>query len=136
MSLLLLTARPFFAASVIPESLEMLGSVPGVIAAVPATYTMKEVRNGHVRRTIPRETLYRVNTPQIFRKNELAAAFIKADADKITVTDDAMLLEHAGYDVAVCSDTPDNLKITTASDLATAAEIYRKNKNLFRGNHD
>lgn len=125
-------ARPFFAAHVFTDALASLDEYHGAIAAVPATYTMKEVTGNVVQRTIPRETLWQVNTPQLFRKNALMFSYEKAAKEKFYGTDDAMLLEKYFYTITVIRDSEDNIKITTPVDMAVAQRIYRENKELFQ----
>jgi 2-C-methyl-D-erythritol 2,4-cyclodiphosphate synthase/ribosomal subunit interface protein len=71
-----------------------------------------------VRATVPREGLYRVQTPQIFRADWLLDAHHRAaEAGFEQATDDAQLLERADYPVHLVEGDPRNLKLTTPDDL-------------------
>ena len=121
-------ARPFFDREIMPKAFELLKEHSGAIAAVPATYTMKEVKGRTVTGTLKRETLWQVNTPQIFHKKELVRAYEQAMKEGFYGTDDAMLVEHAGGSIAVIKDIPYNIKITTPADLITADQILNDRK--------
>ena len=116
-------ARPFFDREMVSKAYELLKEYAGVIAAVPATYTMKEVKGNVVTGTPKRENLWQVNTPQIFHKKDLINAYKKATKDGFYGTDDAILVERAGGKVAVINDIPHNIKITTPADLFTAEQM-------------
>ena len=96
-----------------------------VISATPATDTMKIIRDGLVAATPDRSTLWRAQTPQTFRYRVLRAAHERAREEGYDGTDDAELVERAGYAVRVLEGTPDNIKITTAEDLEIAERILR-----------
>ena len=96
-----------------------------VISATPATDTMKIIRDGLVEATPDRSTLWRAQTPQTFRYRVLRAAHERAREEGYDGTDDAELVERAGYAVRVLEGTPNNIKITTAEDLEIAERILR-----------
>ena len=70
------------------------------IAAVPVKDTIKEVSR-RVKRTVERDNLVSVQTPQAFRRDILANAFQKAEADAFYGTDESSLVERAGQTVSV-----------------------------------
>jgi 2-C-methyl-D-erythritol 4-phosphate cytidylyltransferase / 2-C-methyl-D-erythritol 2,4-cyclodiphosphate synthase len=121
-------ARPFFDPEVFTKALALLQEYEGALAALPATNTMKEVKDGLVRRTIPRETLWQINTPQVFRRDALLDAYKAAYEDNFYGTDDAMLLERRGFSLCVVPDSFENIKITSKTDLMTAEAIIRNKK--------
>lgn len=87
------------------------------IAAAPMEDTIKRVTLGVVETTVPRANLWRVQTPQAFRRDWLEAAHAAATA---TATDDAGLVEALGKPVRITASDARNFKITTAADLALA----------------
>ena len=123
-------ARPFFDPELIDKAIPLLEKYDGAIAAIPATYTMKQIKNELVEQTLPRDTLWQINTPQVFNKDVLIAAYEKAYTDKFYGTDDAMLLERMGKKITVISDVPHNIKITSPSDLYSAERIMSKHKGI------
>ena len=115
-------ARPFVKADVIDAVIQEARAGSGAVAAVPITDTVKELAGGghRVLRTLPRERLWRAQTPQGFPRALLAEAYERARQDGVKATDDAALVERLGATVTVVPDSPRNFKITTAEDLAWA----------------
>jgi 2-C-methyl-D-erythritol 4-phosphate cytidylyltransferase/2-C-methyl-D-erythritol 2,4-cyclodiphosphate synthase len=87
-----------------------MAAIPGVAVSD----TIKRVEGGVVRSTIDRASLVRVQTPQAF----VAAILRQAHAGRHEATDDSALVEALGMDVLVVPGEDDNIKITSASDLA------------------
>ena len=75
---------------------------------------------GRVAETLDRSRLWAVQTPQVFRRDLLVAAFAQVQDD---VTDEATMLERMGHDVHVFPGDYGNLKVTTPQDLALAESI-------------
>ena len=111
-------ARPFIDAGLIDRVLAALDTAPGAIAALPVTDTLKRGSEGQIAGTVPREGLWRAQTPQGFRYAEILAAHRAAAGAEFT--DDAAVAEHARLAVALVNGTADNIKITTAQDLTRA----------------
>jgi 2-C-methyl-D-erythritol 4-phosphate cytidylyltransferase len=93
-----------------------------VVPVVPVVDTIKEVRDGRVVRTVPRDDLRRAQTPQGFRASVLRDAYAKAGSSVLSYTDDASVVEGAGYDVFVCAGEPWNLKLTKPDDFRVAEQ--------------
>lgn len=90
----------------------------GAVAARKVTDTLKEVdASGKIVRTVDRTPLWAVETPQIFRREELSQALAMAVAAKLTPTDDANAMEMAGYSPFLCEIRTPNPKITVEEDL-------------------
>lgn len=114
-------ARPFVPAEVFDRVLDALAQGgDAVVPGVPVADTVKVVREGVVQRTLPREELVAVQTPQGFRRSTLVAAHEHRGA---AVTDDAMLVEQAGGAVLVVEGSAYSFKITTRFDLRMAESI-------------
>jgi 2-C-methyl-D-erythritol 4-phosphate cytidylyltransferase len=90
------------------------------IAAAPVSDTVKEVEGDEVRRTVPREQLWAVQTPQVFRRATLERALDVSDDVLARATDDAWLVERIGGRVKVVPFPPDNIKVTSPFDLEIA----------------
>ena len=108
-------ARPLIPPGTIPALLAALERMAGAIPAVPVADTLKRVEAGLITATVPREGLYRAQTPQAFRFPVLLAAH-RAGVD-VAATDDASLLEAAGEAVAIVPGSEDNIKLTYPEDL-------------------
>ena len=88
------------------------------MTAVPLKDTLKRVtEDGRVETTIPRERLWRTQTPQTFQRSVLQAAFQHARMHGLSATDEAGLVEASGHSVHVVLGTESNIKITTPDDL-------------------
>jgi 2-C-methyl-D-erythritol 4-phosphate cytidylyltransferase len=118
-------ARPLATADLFERALlELAGSdADAVIAAMPVSDTIKEVADDGrtVARTLDRGRLWAVQTPQVFRRSVLDRALLDTPDDLLAAaTDDAWLVERAGGTVRMVASGPDNLKVTTMTDLRLA----------------
>ncbi len=115
-------ARPFFPADVVPALLEALTHLPGAIPAVPVADTLKRAADGRIGATVPRDGLYRAQTPQAFRF-DTALELHRYYAGAPGLTDDAALLERAGLGVALVAGHDDNIKLTFQEDAVRLERI-------------
>jgi 2-C-methyl-D-erythritol 4-phosphate cytidylyltransferase/2-C-methyl-D-erythritol 2,4-cyclodiphosphate synthase len=113
-------ARPFASAELVDRVLGALEGHDGAIPALPVTDTVKRVREGVVAETLDRGELRAVQTPQAFRAEALRRAYAASGDAVRDATDCASLVESAGFAVAAVAGEPENVKITTAADLARA----------------
>ncbi len=90
---------------------------------MPLKATIKQVTGVFVEKTLNRDNLWEIQTPQVFRKDVLIKAY-KEYTDK-TVTDDASLVEKLGVRVSVIYGSYFNIKITTPEDLVFAKAIVK-----------
>lgn len=98
----------------------------GAIAAMRAVDTVKVVDgHGSVVSTPERKTVWMAQTPQIFGVDQYRIAAYLAIRDGFVVTDDASLMEHAGFNVTVVDCGRENLKITEPADLLFAEAIVK-----------
>jgi 2-C-methyl-D-erythritol 4-phosphate cytidylyltransferase/2-C-methyl-D-erythritol 2,4-cyclodiphosphate synthase len=86
-------ARPLIPIGTIPALIAALADAAGAIPAVPVADTLKRVTNGLIAATVPRDGLYRAQTPQAFRYKVLLAAHRRDISD---ATDDASQLAAVG----------------------------------------
>jgi 2-C-methyl-D-erythritol 4-phosphate cytidylyltransferase len=73
---------------------------------------------------VPRERLWRAQTPQGFPRAMLVDAHRRARAERIDATDDAALCERAGHVVRVVRGSERALKITEPADFARVEALY------------
>lgn len=118
-------ARPFVDASTIRAVIQALDVHPGALAATPLADTLKRSNPaGLVSETVRRTSLWRAQTPQGFRFDEILAAHRKAaTSGRDGFTDDAAIAEWAGLPVTLVEDSPANFKITTPEDLRMADKL-------------
>lgn len=109
-------ARPFPGRETVKRVMAATLKVGAAIPGVPVADTLKRVKGGLVTETVPRDGLWRVQTPQGARADWLREAFARAAREGWEVTDEAMLLEKAGRPVAVVEGDPRNVKVTTPAD--------------------
>lgn len=113
-------ARPFASTGLFSAVLGALDGVEGAVPVVPVADTVKRVRDGLVAETLDREGLVLAQTPQAFVTTALLLAYERAAEEGAGFTDDAALVEWAGYRVRTVPGDPGNWKITTAEDLGRA----------------
>jgi len=117
-------ARPLVTTNLIEKGLEAAKETGAAVAAVALTDTIKVAGAGDiVRQTLPRQNLRAVQTPQVFRIDVIQNTYRHVFGD---VTDDASLVEKAGYKVKLYPGSYDNIKITTPDDLAMVEALFRK----------
>ncbi len=126
-------ARPFPDAALIARVVAALDEAPAAIPAVPLGDTVKRVEDGIVRATVDRANLWRAQTPQGFRFAAILAAH-RAAAGRV-LTDDAAVAEAAGLAPVVVAGAEDNLKVTTAADLAAAERLLAARLGDIRVGH-
>ncbi|KXV25431.1 bifunctional 2-C-methyl-D-erythritol 4-phosphate cytidylyltransferase/2-C-methyl-D-erythritol 2,4-cyclodiphosphate synthase [Gluconobacter japonicus] len=107
-------ARPCVPAEVVQNVIEALKTHAGVIPAVAVSDTIKKVRDGIIIDTVPRENLWRAQTPQGFHFLTLLDLH---RTHRDARTDDAALLEQGGHPVAIVQGSDNNIKLTVAEDL-------------------
>ncbi len=116
-------ARPFLTEDLLETGLKTAQQTGSAAAAVPVKDTIKLTDNdGVVLETPFRRNLWAVQTPQIFRSDIIARAFEEIDEE---VTDDASMVEKAGYKVRLYMGSYDNIKITTPDDMILANIIAK-----------
>jgi 2-C-methyl-D-erythritol 4-phosphate cytidylyltransferase/2-C-methyl-D-erythritol 2,4-cyclodiphosphate synthase len=114
-------ARPFPDAALIDRVIGALDTAPAAIPVLPMGDTIKRVADGVVRETVDRSQLWRAQTPQGFHFAPILAAH-RAAAGRV-LTDDAAVAEAAGMAPVIVLGSEDNLKVTTAQDLAAAERL-------------
>lgn len=117
-------ARPLASPDLLRRCVQALAEgVDGAVPALPVVDTIKEVdAGGGVVRTLDRDRLVAVQTPQVFRAPALRAAHAAARQGG---TDDASLVEQIGGRVVVVAGEPGNVKLTRVEDFVWAGRILR-----------
>jgi len=120
-------ARPLVEVELVERCISALDDADGAVAAAPVTDTVKQADASlRVTSTLDRSELWAIQTPQAFRAAALRDALDVDDATLAAATDDAGLVERAGGSVVVVPAPPENLKVTTALDLAVAELALRR----------
>jgi 2-C-methyl-D-erythritol 4-phosphate cytidylyltransferase len=96
------------------------------LLAAPVAETVKQVNDQQqVQATLSRKGLWLAQTPQVFRRDLLTAAYAQRSKLGKEITDDAQLVEAAGHAVHVVEGAGTNIKITTRQDLILAEAILK-----------
>lgn len=111
-------ARPFLRHDRIDALLGMLKEAPGAILAIPVVDTLKREEAGRAKGGVDRGGLWRAQTPQAFRFEDILAAHRKAAGANLT--DDAAVAEQAGLPVRFVIGSEENFKVTEPEDFARA----------------
>ena len=121
-------ARPCVDRQLIELGLEEAVRCGSAVAAVPMKDTVKVVgAQGQVRETLDRQSLWTIQTPQVFSWEVLHQAYQQHD---VTVTDDASLVERLGHRVHIYLGSYTNIKVTTREDGLVAETLLRYREGL------
>lgn len=119
-------ARPFISYDLLDRLLNESQNIEAVTLGLPVKWTVKEVDNhGFVKKTLPRENIWEIQTPQFVTLKSLKEGFHKIFSYSLNVTDDVSIAEIAGYSVKVIPGCEKNIKLTTPHDWALAQELCR-----------
>jgi len=117
-------ARPFITEAMVRDSIRLAGEYGACVVSVPEKETVKSVtRDSVIEKTLERDTLWRAQTPQVFRRSLIVEAYKRAPPGGRGITDDSMLVERIERRVKVLAGSYRNIKITTREDLALAEAL-------------
>lgn len=112
--------RPLVSAELVRRTTEAAAEHGTAVPAVLPTDSFRET-DGTASHPLDRTRLRAVQTPQVFKAALLRKAY---ETDfSAAFTDDASVVEHAGYPVFLCEGDQRNLKITTRDDLIAAEAL-------------
>jgi 2-C-methyl-D-erythritol 4-phosphate cytidylyltransferase len=123
-------SRPLVTTAEITRTVQAAEVSGAAILAAPIVDTVKEVRDGVVTATVPRNDLRRALTPQCFRYEILRQAYEQVDELDATLTDESSLVERLGMPVTVIEGSSRNIKLTRPEDLVIAEALIRTNFEL------
>jgi 2-C-methyl-D-erythritol 4-phosphate cytidylyltransferase len=125
--------RPLIDTATIERTIDAVAEHGAAIVALPAVDTIKQVeRTAHgaiITSTIPREFIVQAQTPQGFRFALLQKAMSEAVEDGFVGTDEASVVERAGFRVAVVHGSQVNLKTTQPGDIELAEFYLRQHRH-------
>ncbi len=114
--------RPLASCSLMEKVVEAARVSGAAVAALPVRETLKEVRDGRVVRTVEREGLWSIQTPQAFDIVLLREAHAKTPAD-LDAPDDAAMVELLGHTITIVEGEAANIKVTRPEDLRFAESL-------------
>ncbi|MBR5543706.1 MAG: 2-C-methyl-D-erythritol 4-phosphate cytidylyltransferase [Oscillospiraceae bacterium] len=121
-------ARPFISQKIIADTILAAAKYNAAAPAVPLKDTVKEAESRLIKRTVPRDSIVAIQTPQVFDATLIAGALKKAVDENSPITDDCSAVEQIGMRVFLTDGDYFNIKITTPEDLIFAEAIF-KNRN-------
>lgn len=123
-------ARPLIEPAVLKGCIEAAYICGGAVSGRPQTDTMKEADDsGCILRTVPRERLWSVQTPQVFRRDVLTEAYEKAVRSDDQFTDDAAVVEtYSDIRIRLIQNPAPNPKLTYPGDLKLIENLFRNRK--------
>lgn len=110
-------ARPFVSKATIQRCFEMAARKGNSVPVIPFTESVREV-SGVSSKVVDRQPLRIVQTPQVFNSTQIKKAYKQNFSEEFT--DDATVLEKAGFQINLVEGNPENLKITFPADLQLA----------------
>lgn len=123
-------ARPLIDRATVMATINNISGFDGVVVGVPVKDTIKEAEKNIVKRTLKRETLWAIQTPQVFRYDSIMNAYDKAIAENYYATDDSALIERMGGTVNIVMGSYENIKITTPEDIRIAEFLLRQRTGI------
>jgi 2-C-methyl-D-erythritol 4-phosphate cytidylyltransferase len=122
-------ARPLITPELLEQAIAETMVWKATVLAVPVKDTIKSANDTlQIEKTISRERLWAIQTPQTFERSVIQEAHQRASQEGFIGTDDAALVERMGVQVKIVMGSYDNIKITTPEDLIVA-EALLKNRN-------
>ncbi|GAA0360922.1 2-C-methyl-D-erythritol 4-phosphate cytidylyltransferase [Alkalibacterium iburiense] len=119
-------ARPFITPDLIASLMDAVKETEAVTLAIPATDSMKMVKDTYVSASLYRPHVWHIQTPQVFSKKVIQEAMNKAVSENFYGNEEGELAERLGYKVKVVEGTRENMKITTPFDYEVAQVIAKK----------
>ncbi len=117
--------RPFVSEETIKRCFEIAQEKGNAIPALPVKESIRWVE-GEINKPIDRKNIWGIQTPQIFHGELIKKAF--EQKYKPGFTDDASVLESAGYKINIVEGNPENIKITEKIDLIFATALLKSKK--------
>ncbi len=116
-------ARPLVSPTMLAAALDLAQHADAdVITGEPVKETVKRLRDGLVVETLPRERMVRAQTPYVFSRERLLAAHATLAAER-DFPDEATLALAAGLPLRIFPGAADNLRVTSAADVAVVAAL-------------
>ncbi|MBM7689887.1 2-C-methyl-D-erythritol 4-phosphate cytidylyltransferase [Enterococcus ureilyticus] len=123
-------ARPFVNLAQLKALHRKVQETRAAILGVPVKDTIKRVVEGIVQETVPRETLWQIQTPQAFYGADLLAVHECAQRQGYLGTDDASLIEkYSNLSVSMVLGSYENIKLTTPEDMLIGEAIVKRKRS-------
>lgn len=123
-------ARPFVSKQLLEKSVYTASKFGTCIPIVKIVDTVKQIKDGKVEKTLDRNKLFRVQTPQVFFKKEYLELSERFKNNFEKFNDDSQLFEAVGLEVNTIEGENSNIKITKKEDMLLANFIIKSNLKL------
>ena len=124
-------ARPLVTQDLIARVVNAANEYMAAVPAVRSVDTLEQIDgNGVITGGVDRDSVVRVQTPQVFETSAIRSALQAAMAQNLPLTDDCSAAEYAGLQVRLTAGSEENLKITVPSDLVLAEAILQGRDDL------
>ncbi|MCI5071313.1 2-C-methyl-D-erythritol 4-phosphate cytidylyltransferase [bacterium] len=121
-------ARCLFNSEDLSEAINAFDDADGVIYASPVSDSIKHVELKQIKKSVDRNKLWTMQTPQIFKRQFIVEAYEKALRDQFFATDDAQVAEYKQGQIKVFPSKHINLKLTQTSDFKLFEVLLKLNK--------
>lgn len=119
-------ARPLVSGALIKRVVAAAASSMAAVPVLPSTDTLKVVgADDRIVGTADRESIYRVQTPQVFDATLIKGALTKAAEKGLSLSDDSAAMDMTGFKTCTVAGEEDNIKITTPRDLMIAELLLK-----------
>lgn len=125
-------ARPLITQKVITDALYAARDYHAAVPVIPSTDTLRMVENGFIGGDVDRDSVIRIQTPQIFDADLIKGALTYAVDKNITVTDDSSAVRLTGFKIKTVEGDVNNIKLTTPEDVPVAEAILKEGGDLFQ----
>ncbi len=119
-------ARPLVTEEIIERAVTAAQQRGAAAPAIHVKDTVRQARGGRVLRTLERDELFLMQTPQVFRADLIRSALAEAARLRLSLTDDCAAVMLLDAEVFLVEGSEENLKLTTPADLYSAEAILEK----------
>ncbi len=109
--------RPLINSEVLKKVIIRGEETGAAVLAVPIQDSIKKISNNQIVQTLDRNSVWFVQTPQVFKRDLIFKAYEQAFFNHVIATDDSELVEYLGYPISVVEGSRTNIKVTAQEDL-------------------
>ena len=118
--------RPFVSGETLVRCFETAQKCGNAIPVLPVNESLRKL-DGDQNISVDRSLYFSVQTPQTFRSSQILKSFLQPYDPSFT--DDASVVENAGYAITMIEGNRENIKITTPTDLLIAEAFLQGKGN-------
>ena len=121
------SARPLVSSEIIESSINQISNNVGAVVGIPVNDSLKLVEQNTrtILENVSRANVWRAQTPQCFRYEEILSAHRLRKGKNFT--DDSSVAESCGFSLAMVKGHVNNFKITTEEDMQRAEQLLKAN---------